>query len=64
MGVYKTDAKQDGCRQDGPAQTQKTPAVGVMPGSGGVSSQENPRRMRTQNYDPDPQPRESGVKIS
>jgi hypothetical protein len=50
--MWKKDAKQDGCSGQGPAMKQKTPAVGVMPGSGGVSSQENPRRVRRENYSP------------
>lgn len=66
MGVWKGDAKQDGCKGEGPAakQSGKTPFPGVMPGSGGVSSQMNPRRDRREDYTPKPQPRETGVKGS
>ncbi len=47
-----------------PAGAAKMPTPGVKPGTGDVSSQENPRRQRRQDYTPQPQPRESGVKIS
>lgn len=64
MGTWKDSAKQDGVRNEGPAGVQKRPMAGVMPGSGGVSSQENPRRQRRQDYTPSPQPRERGVRHS
>ena len=63
MGTFKTDAKQDGATLNGPSCTQKQPAPGVLPGSGDVSSQMNPRRDRRQDYTPSPQKRESGVRI-
>lgn len=58
----KKSAKTDGMPGDGPAGVQKRPMAGVMPGSGGVSSQENPRRQRRQDYTPKNQPRETGVR--
>lgn len=48
--AWKTDAKQDGVRSQGKPETQKTPANGVLPGTGDVSSQMNPRRERRQDY--------------
>lgn len=45
-----------------PADAAKRPTPGVLPGTGGVGSQMNPRRDRTQDYTPTPQPRETGVK--
>ena len=53
MGDWKTDAKQDGCRGEGPAarQSGKAPFPGVT--SGNVTEQMNPRRDRTQDYTPD-----------
>ena len=64
MGVWKSDAKQDGCKGEGPAarESGKAPFPGVTPGSGGVSDQMNPRRDRTKDYTPTPQPRDVGVK--
>lgn len=63
MGDWKSSAKQDGVRSQGPQCRQKSPAPGVMPGTGGVGTQMNPRRERREDYDPQPQPRESGVRI-
>ena len=60
MGLYKKSAKQDGVKGDGPRCSQKSMAPGCV--SGNVSSQENPRRMRRQDYTPKPQPRESGIR--
>ena len=62
MGTWKTNAKQDGVKTQGAAERQKTPANGVMPGTGDVTSQENPRRERRQDYEPRIQPRETGVR--
>ncbi len=61
-GKWKSDAKQDGCTGQGPAarNSGKSPFPGVT--SGNVSGQMNPRRERRENYMPDPQPRESGVR--
>ena len=49
---WKTDAKQDGVKAQGPAarDSGKAPFPGVLPGTGDVSSQENPRRERRQDY--------------
>lgn len=44
------------------ANAAKMPTPGVMPGSGDVMSQENPRRQRRQDYEPKLQPREQGVR--
>lgn len=64
MGDWKDNPKSDGVRSQGPAarSSGKAPFPGVMPGSGGVTGQENPRRQRRQDYDPKPQPREKGVR--
>jgi hypothetical protein len=66
MGVWKSDAKQDGCQGEGPAakESGKAPFPGVTPGSGDVSDQMNPRRDRREDYTPKIQPREVGVKNS
>ena len=58
MGDWKSDAKQDGCKSQGPTARNS----GKSPFPTVISSQENPRRMRTQGYDPKPQPREKGVR--
>lgn len=49
-------------KQSVPRATQKRPYPGVKPGTGNVGSQMNPRRQRRQDYDPRPQPRETGVR--
>ncbi len=41
----------------------KQPCPGVVPGTGSVSSQMNPRRDRREDYTPDLQGREAAVKI-
>jgi hypothetical protein len=60
----KRSAKTDGMEGYGPSaqNSGKSPFPGVLPGSGGVADQENPRRQRRQEYDPKVQPRESGMK--
>ncbi len=62
MGDWKTDAKQDGVRSQGPAarNSGKAPFPGVT--GGDVEGQLNPRRQRREDYDPKPQPREGSVK--
>ncbi len=64
MGVWKDSAKSDSVRNQGPAarNSAKSPFPGVVPGTGDVAGQMNPRRERTQDYRPRPQPRESGVR--
>lgn len=64
MGVWKDNAKEDGCKGEGPRarESGKAPFPGVTPGSGGVSGQMNPERKRTKDYTPSPQPREAAVK--
>lgn len=62
MGDWKDNAKSDSVKSQGPACTQKMPAPGVLPGTGDVGTQENPRRERRQDYSPDIQKRESGVR--
>ncbi len=63
---WKDGHKQDGVKGEGPAakESGKAPFPGVMPGSGGVSGQMNPRRDRREDSKPQPQPRETGVKGS
>jgi len=63
MGLKKS-AKTDAMPNYGPSATMKQPFPGVKPGTGGVSSQENPRRQRRESYTPKPQPRETGVQNS
>ncbi len=62
MGDWKTDPKQDGCKGQGPAAraSGKAPFPGVT--SGSLADQMNPRRERRENYTPQQQPRESGVR--
>ena len=62
MGDWKNNAKEDGIRSQGPVCMQKAPAPGVLPGSGDVGTQMNPRRDRTQDYRPESQPRQKGVR--
>lgn len=63
MGTWKDSAKADGVRGQGPAarESGKAPFPGVVADSG-VTSQQNPRRERRQDYTPDPQPRETAIK--
>lgn len=58
MGTWKTGAKEDGVKSQGPAAraSGKAPFPGVTSG-GGVSSQMNPRRQRRQEYTPKTQPK-------
>ena len=65
MGIYKSSAKEDGVKNEGPAarNSGKSPFPGVV--SGDVASQENPRRQRRQDYAggrSEVQPREKGVR--
>lgn len=62
--TVKRSAKTDGMEGYGPSAVDsgKAPFPGVIPGTASVSDQENPRRQRRENYEPKPQPRESGVK--
>lgn len=62
MGIFKTNAKEDGVKSDGQGCTQKQPCPGVMPSSGAVANQMTPRMERRQDYTPTPQPREQGVR--
>jgi len=41
--MWKTNAKQDGCKGQGPAMKQKTPASGT--------ADDKPSRQRRQDYD-------------
>ncbi len=62
---WKTSAKQDGVRTQGPAarNSGKSPFPGVV--SGDVADQEKPKRMRTKDYAggrSEVQPRPKGVR--
>ena len=64
---WKSSAKEDGVRAQGPTarNSGKAPFPGVMPGTGDVGGQENPRRTRRQDYAggrSEVQPREKGVR--
>lgn len=69
--AWKTNAKQDGCKGEGPAArmsgkapfpTTGTVARDAKGSHSGGGDQMNPRRDRRQGYVPSPQAREQGVK--